>query len=253
MANLVRYDHDGLELVIDTETGESFATISGYARMVGKDKSTISRRCDGVASGVVGTAEIPTERGLRTVAMIPESLITEWVVKDNPDLAVQLMRAGVRVFLHKLAGYTVTSTVVAPQPHDISKLVELVTEVNQKLQQQETQLLMMTVDKAKLDKLQQEREELETASQVHPGCADVLAEETDCPYPRDLTLTVAQYLKFKELEGETLYHAMTKKAAQYYRFAKKCSPPKNTKQQNIYTGSAILYLDEALKSVLNLS
>jgi hypothetical protein len=30
--------------------------------------------------------------------------------------------------------------------------------------------------------------------------------------------TVAQYLKLKNLEGDTLYHKLTKKAAQYYRF-----------------------------------
>jgi hypothetical protein len=252
MLDLLQYNEDGLELVIDKETGESFATISGYARMVGLSKQAISQRCQRVNTEGLKTAEILTGQGLRSSTLIPESLITEWVVKDNPELAVQLMRAGVRVFLHKLAGYEVRSTAVVPQ-HDIGHLVDLVQEMNQKLSQHETNLLMMAVDKAQLDKLQKEKEELDTAAEVHPGCAEVLAEQSVCEYPDDMILTVAQYLNFKNLEGDTLYHKLTKKAAQYYRFAKQTNPPKNSKQQTVYQGSAILYLDEALKSVLGLA
>jgi hypothetical protein len=123
MSNLQRYDVDGFELVIDTQTGESFATTSGYARMVGKDKSTISRRLQGVEQGELKTAELLTPGGLQGVALIPESLIVQWVVKDSPELATKMLRAGVRVFLHHLAGFKVTSeaTQVVPTlpPSDI--------------------------------------------------------------------------------------------------------------------------------------
>ena len=43
-SSLQRFDHDGIELIINTETGESFASISGYARMSGKAQSTINPR-----------------------------------------------------------------------------------------------------------------------------------------------------------------------------------------------------------------
>jgi hypothetical protein len=44
MSNLTRFDRDGIEIIIDLNTGESFASISGYARMSGKAMSTISER-----------------------------------------------------------------------------------------------------------------------------------------------------------------------------------------------------------------
>lgn len=113
--SLTRFEQNGLELVINTETGEAFASLRGYARMSGKDQSTISRRCQGVASECIKTAEILTPGGLQGVALIPESLIAQWIVKDNPDLATKMLQAGVRVYLHTIAGFKVSSTAIAPQ------------------------------------------------------------------------------------------------------------------------------------------
>ena len=48
--NLTRFEtKDGVELVIN-EVGESFATVRCYARMSGRDASTISLRLKGVGS-----------------------------------------------------------------------------------------------------------------------------------------------------------------------------------------------------------
>lgn len=114
MSKLQRYDNNGLELVIDKDTGESYATVSGYARMSGKDKSTISRRAGTVALKQQKMAEILTPQGLRTVALIDESTISDWIIGDNPGLAKQMMKAGVRVFLHHSAGHKIKSE----QPHE---------------------------------------------------------------------------------------------------------------------------------------
>lgn len=117
MASLQRYDRDGLELVIDTQSGEAFATIRGYARMSGKDHSTIVRRVQKLgASDQVKTAEIDTPGGLQGGALIPESLIRKWIIKDNPDLAEQMMAAGVRVYLYGVAGYEVKPSEPQPTP-----------------------------------------------------------------------------------------------------------------------------------------
>jgi|GEM_PF-3526038 len=110
-ANLVRFDKVGIEILINSQTGESFASISGYARMSGKDKSTISRRCT-VAFKTFLKAQIQTTTGLKTVVLISEDTIIDWIIDDNPALAKRLLKAGVRVFLHELAGYRVTSTAV---------------------------------------------------------------------------------------------------------------------------------------------
>lgn len=112
MNTLQRFDQNGVEIIIDTTTGESFATISGYARMAGKHKTTVTRRLKGVASEKQKTAEIKTQGGLQGVTLLHEEFIAEWMPKDNPPMASKLMLLGVRLFLHKMAGYEVTTTAV---------------------------------------------------------------------------------------------------------------------------------------------
>jgi hypothetical protein len=106
MSNLQRFDQDGIEIVINTGTGESFASIRGYARMAGKDESTIRYRLKKSAGKWdCKTAEIQTVRGLQGAVLVPEEFIAEWMPKDNKAMATQLMKLGVRLFLHKMAGY----------------------------------------------------------------------------------------------------------------------------------------------------
>jgi hypothetical protein len=87
---LVPYTRDGLELVIDTTTGEAFASISAVARMTDKDTKSISRYVNGglqtVAKMELKTAEIQTTTGLKTVALLNEKQILEVVSKYNPTL-----------------------------------------------------------------------------------------------------------------------------------------------------------------------
>lgn len=112
MSNLERFDNDGVELVINSVTGESFTTISGYARMSGKSKSTISERLGTVRNEDIETAEILTTQGLRTVRLIPAKLAFKWLMKDNPELAEKMGECGATVYFHRLAGYQVKSTPV---------------------------------------------------------------------------------------------------------------------------------------------
>lgn len=91
MSNLSVFNNDGLEILIDTETGESFCSVSGYARMSGKDKSTISRRLGAVARTQSKTAEIQTVKGLKSVALIDCSTVCEWLVQDYPEKGRQLI------------------------------------------------------------------------------------------------------------------------------------------------------------------
>jgi phage antirepressor YoqD-like protein len=112
-SSLQRFDQNGIELIIDTQTGESFATAKGYSRMSGKDYDTVKKRCQ---RGGLLTAEVPTEQGFRWGTLITEDLISEWLPKDNPTMATQLMKLGVRVFMHKLAGFEISTTAVT---HDL--------------------------------------------------------------------------------------------------------------------------------------
>lgn len=134
---LQRFDNEGLELIINTQTGESYASVSGYARMSGKPRTTIQSRINKIKGDDNVTsfeAQIQTPGGTQWVTIIPEDLIVEWIVKDNPDIATKLMKVGVRVYLHTLAGFTVTSTATAKE---LSPLEILEQQVRLMRQQQE--------------------------------------------------------------------------------------------------------------------
>lgn len=112
MSNLAQFKtEDGIELVIDTETGEAFATAKGYARMAGINSSTVftrlSRSRKGGRTDDIKMAEIQTEGGIQAGRLIPEDTITDWIVGDNPDLARLMLKAGCRLYLYQLAGYKV--------------------------------------------------------------------------------------------------------------------------------------------------
>ena len=112
LSQYVRFDNNGVELIINLESGESFASFNGYARMAGIEASTVTKRVNKASSHVaipVKKAEIQTNKGIRTVSLINEDTIADWIVEDNPKLARAMLKAGVRVFLHSSAGYTVSS------------------------------------------------------------------------------------------------------------------------------------------------
>ena len=128
MANLSlqRFEIDGIELLIDTQTGESFASAKGYARMSGRDYDTIKKRCQ---RGGQVNAEIPTEQGLKWGTLIPEDLICQWLPLDNPEMAAAMLKLGVRVFLHEMAGYKVTSEATNPPRPLIEAELEIELEI----------------------------------------------------------------------------------------------------------------------------
>jgi hypothetical protein len=108
---LQRYDGEGgIEILINPATGESFCSVRGYARMAGKNESTIRARVTGAGDGSGKMAEILTPGGLQGARLITEDQITAWLPKDNPAAATLLLKMGVRMALHKMAGYEIKST-----------------------------------------------------------------------------------------------------------------------------------------------
>ena len=100
-----------IELVINQKTGEAFATISGYARMSGLNKSTISRRSQKlVAPEAIKTSEIDTGYGFKVVALIPADIVFDWLCDDNLPLAKAMGKAGATLYMHKIAGFKLPST-----------------------------------------------------------------------------------------------------------------------------------------------
>lgn len=126
--NLTRFETaDGVELVIDTKTGEAFATQSGYVRMSGRSKSTVSERISkGVRLGNIKEDEIQTAGGVQGVRLIPANVVYDWLFDDNPPLAKAMGKAGATVYMHQLAGFNVSSTAtIAPTPQPQPLNVEI--------------------------------------------------------------------------------------------------------------------------------
>lgn len=110
---LTQFNQDGIEIYINTTTGESFASKRGYCRMANVGMQTIARRLKRTdAHKQVMYAEIPTSKGTRNGALLTENLIAQWLPQDNPELAHKFLTLGIRAGMHWLAGYDVTSTVV---------------------------------------------------------------------------------------------------------------------------------------------
>ncbi|MCW5315615.1 hypothetical protein GTQ43_20905 [Nostoc sp. KVJ3] len=106
MTNLVAYNNDGLEIYIDNISGEAFASISSYARMSGLSQQAISKRVKAHNFKEMKTAEIQTRGGTQAHNLLTEDIIADWIVRDNPDVAAQFLKLGIRKFMHTLAGYS---------------------------------------------------------------------------------------------------------------------------------------------------
>lgn len=136
MTNLTQFKTDeGIELIIDTQTGEAFASQAGYARMSGVSYPAIRKRVERLSNstgdiGEIKTAEIRTEQGIIAVTLLPARLVYKWSLSDNIELAEAMGTVGATVYLHRLAGYQVSSTAIAPestpdttlQPEDLDLL-----------------------------------------------------------------------------------------------------------------------------------
>ena len=132
-SSLQRFDQDGIELIIDTQTGESFASQAGYARMSGVDYSTIRKRVErlGVTLEPLKRSQIETVDGFRAVTLIPEDLICQWLIKDNHKLALKVMQLGVRLFLHTIAGFQVKSDAIETNEQLESQIDELTAKIDE--------------------------------------------------------------------------------------------------------------------------
>ena len=101
-SSLQRFDQDGIELIINTETGESFATVRGYARMSGKTHTTILRRLKVVDSDVLNHAQIQTVSGLQKSRLIPINIVTSMLLNDyNQTPTQKLFKSLVAIYKHQ--------------------------------------------------------------------------------------------------------------------------------------------------------
>lgn len=107
--NLTRFDNDGLELFINTQTGECFASVRGIARMVGKTASSIHHWAS-VQKIETKEAQIQTQPGLRSVQLFDAKAVFRAAMKFKPELAEAMAEFGATAYLYGLAGYQIAPT-----------------------------------------------------------------------------------------------------------------------------------------------
>lgn len=155
MTNLQRYDNNGLELVIDTQTGECFSSIRAMGRMVEVADTTISRyikRTFGTAAlNGLKMAEVPTATGVKTAALLDESQILEVIAKYKPKLIMTFAGCGLRIYLHGLAGYKYQAVEEKPK-HDIPQTyADALMLAAKQAKQLELQAAKIEADKPKVE------------------------------------------------------------------------------------------------------
>lgn len=155
---LTNYQKDGLELVIDNETGECFASISAVARMCNCETVQIRRHTATILNGdtkALKTLTVKTSKGDRQAKLLDEKLILKCIVKFNPELAASCMEAGLRIFLYGLAGYEVKPVAKTPQTYlEALKALVAVEEEKERLLR-EQQLLQAEKEDLEKDNIRQ--------------------------------------------------------------------------------------------------
>lgn len=115
--DLTSYNRDGLELFINKTTGETFATQGMIARLCNKESTSI--RYYYTKKGVEPAFKdvlVQDSRGVGQLSKLyDEKAICEALAEFAPTLLAKCAQAGLRVYLHRLAGYSVSSEAVIEQ------------------------------------------------------------------------------------------------------------------------------------------
>jgi hypothetical protein len=114
MTILQPFNKDGLNLLINLDTGEVYASQRGLARICNVADTTIMRWV-GAAKLEVNSVQIQTPSGVQGAACHDEATIKKAIIKYNPDLLEKIIDCGLRIYLHGLAGYKYESSLSKPK------------------------------------------------------------------------------------------------------------------------------------------
>lgn len=146
-----RYEREDFELYINTETGEVFCSQNALVRMLSDipvPRTTLRDFGNGRNMGMK-RVEAPTNKGFRMVRVYTEDEMLEVFEYFDSPLLKQCAKCGLRVYLHRLAGFQVISTAVQPIPQNSTQ--DLLLKILAKQEEQDT----------KLNQVLQKNEELE--------------------------------------------------------------------------------------------
>lgn len=154
---LQNFNSGNLELTINTETGEAYASQSSLARMCNVSETAIRKW---VASNQIAVleAEINTGSGIQGSNLLDENAIYVALSKYKPTLLIQCAKAGLRIYLHGLAGYryqVVEQTKPSPQDFDKEERARLLDylEISERLAKLENPLIRSYMEQTVMERL----------------------------------------------------------------------------------------------------
>jgi phage antirepressor YoqD-like protein len=135
------FNSDGLELVVNTNTGLAYASVSSAARMLEVSKSTAS---EAFGKHQCITAQIITGGGTQGVRLADSEVLFDLALKYHPGLAKKMGAAGANLYMLKLAGYE-PKIVETPQiPTDYASALRLAADEHEARLIAESQLAIAT-------------------------------------------------------------------------------------------------------------
>jgi hypothetical protein len=103
--NLVRFEADGLEFIVETSKGLAYASKRATARMLGVDEKTVRNEIERADYFIVTNAKIQTSGGLQSADLVPAHVVFKLALKFNHDLAEKMGEAGANLYMLNAAGY----------------------------------------------------------------------------------------------------------------------------------------------------
>lgn len=136
---LEQHDRNGLELLIDTDNGAVFATQSAIARMSNVTESSVRQFLEYKKIEPL-KYQAPTKGGFRYCSLLDEEQMRFVLKHYNPNLLQQAEKAGLRVYLYGLAGYTRNSIegdkrLIDPSKLSRKKILQWALEAEEKAEQ----------------------------------------------------------------------------------------------------------------------
>ena len=146
---------NGIELYIDTETGVSFASQSGYARMGSvalstlRDRLSPMRKIDPETAKTLDVTDLSTWRNYiiqtvvdgRKVNLLSEDWIVDNLAVDNPKLLAQMTKLGVRATLHKWAGFEIKSE--KKEPENVGDIGDIAIAAGNEIKRQQKVIIQL--------------------------------------------------------------------------------------------------------------
>lgn len=112
MSNLLLYNPNGIEVVINSKNGKVFATHKGYQKLSDRSLQTINRYCQKrglrqCESGSILDVVSGEPIAFRSMILMPSHMVLEGLIIHNRSKAVLVGSVGAAVYLYRLAGFNV--------------------------------------------------------------------------------------------------------------------------------------------------